>query len=318
MSQAKTKRRLRIERKTQVADDVVEIVLVDPSGEPLPKWEPGAHIVLTLPTGLIRHYSLCGRDRENGSWTIAVHRSPTSRGGSTYIHDELAVGSVISVDGPYNNFPLIQAERYLFLAGGIGITPILSMVRHLRQTEAPDFEFVYCGRRRSLMAYHDEIVSWADSRATIHADDEHGGLVNLQALLDRHEGSTVYCCGPEAMTRAVESVAADSSLVRVERFKSSLQVNTSGDTAFDVIVSGSEHRVRVGPNQSILEALESAGYDLDFDCREGICGTCETRVVKGVPEHRDDVLSETERAENSVMMICVSRAKSDEIVLDLT
>ncbi|MEU1529930.1 PDR/VanB family oxidoreductase [Streptomyces fagopyri] len=310
-------RHLRIEGRRRAADDVVEIRLADAAGEPLPAWEPGAHIVLSLPTGLTRQYSLCGPDREDGSWTIAVHRSPTSRGGSTYVHDELPVGSVVQVAGPHNNFPLVHADRYLFLAGGIGITPILSMVRQLRAAGTPDFEFVYCGRRRSLMAYHDEIVSWADSRITIYADDEQEGLMNLQALLDRHSHSTVYCCGPEGMTRAVEGLAPDPSMVRVERFQASPRTSASDDTGFDVVMSDSGHRVRVGPDQSILEALESEGYDLDFDCRDGICGTCETRVVKGLPEHRDDVLSEAERAENTVMMICVSRAVSAELVLEL-
>lgn len=312
-----TTRRVRVEGRRQVVDDVVEIRLADAAGEPLPAWEPGAHIVLGLPAGLTRQYSLCGPDREDGSWIIAVHRSPTSRGGSTYVHDELDVGSVIPVEGPCNNFPLVRADRYLFLAGGIGITPILSMLRQVRAAGVPDFEFVYCGRRRSLMAYHDEIVSWADSRVTIHADDEQEGLVNLQALLDGHRGWTVYCCGPEAMTRAVEDLALDPSAVRVERFQPSSRAPAPNDTGFDVVISDSGHRVRVGPDQSILEALESEGYDLDFDCRDGICGTCETKVVKGLPDHRDDVLGEAERAGNTVLMICVSRALSEELVLEL-
>lgn len=317
MSGKDTQRHVRIEVRTRVADDVVELRLVDPDGAPLPAWDPGAHIVLDLPTGLTRQYSLCGADRSDGTWTIAIHRSPTSRGGSAYVHDELPVGSVVPVHGPNNNFPLEPADRYLFLAGGIGITPILGMLRQLRAAGVTEFEFVYCGRRRSLMAYHDEIVSWADNRVTIHADDEHEGLLDLQPILDRHRGSTVYCCGPEGMTGAVENLASDPSSVRVERFQSSQRADTSEISAFDVVVSGSGQRVRVGPDQSILEALEGEGYDLDFDCRDGICGTCETRVVKGLPHHRDEVLSESERAENSVMMICVSRAMSEELVLEL-
>jgi ferredoxin-NADP reductase len=317
MSRTGRNRKLRIERKTEVADDVVEILLVDPAGDPLPEWEPGAHVALQLPGGLTRQYSLCGADREDGTWTVAVHRSPTSRGGSSYVHDELGIGSLIPVEGPYNNFPLVEADRYLFIAGGIGITPILTMVRQLRATEAADFEFVYCGRSRSLMAYHDEITSWTDSRVTVHADDEREGVADLTGLLGRCRGSVVYCCGSESMIQAVESRAPDPALVRVERFRSALQADTWGKTAFDVLLSGSDKRVRVGADQSVLEALEGEGHDLDFDCREGICGTCETKVVRGVPEHRDDVLTESERAENSVMMICVSRAKGEEIVLEL-
>ncbi|MEU8949375.1 PDR/VanB family oxidoreductase [Streptomyces sp. NPDC048489] len=310
-------RQVRVDGRRRLADDVVELRLTGAGGERLPAWEPGAHVVLGLPAGLNRQYSLCGADREDGFWTIAVHRSPTSRGGSAYVHDELPVGSVIPVEGPYNNFPLVHADRYLFLAGGIGITPILSMVRQVRAAGVADFEFVYCGRRRSLMACHDEIVSWADSRVTLHADDEHEGLLNLPALLGRHRESTVYCCGPEGMTRAVEDLALDPSLVRVERFQGSQRTPATDDTGFDVVISDSGHRVRVGPDQSILEALESEGYDLDFDCRDGICGTCETRVVKGLPEHRDDVLSAAEHAQNTVMMICVSRALSEELILEL-
>lgn len=317
MSLSDSDRKLRIERKTEVADDVVELMLVDPATEPLPEWEPGTHVVLQLPDGLIRQYSLCGPDRADGTWTIAVHKSPTSRGGSVYVHDELGVGTLIPVSGPYNNFPLVEAERYLLIAGGIGITPILAMVRKLRETGGA-FEFVYCGRRRSLMAYHDEIASWEDSRVSIHADEERGGLLDLATLLEQHRGAVVYCCGPEAMISAVESQAPDPASVRVERFRSSLQNDTSGDTPFDVVLSGSGERHRVGASDSILETLEAAGYDLDFDCREGICSTCETRVVKGTPEHRDQVLSDEEHTENTVMMICVSRARSDEIVLDIS
>jgi ferredoxin-NADP reductase len=309
---------LRVERMTRLADDVVEVQLVDPTGAPLPDWEPGAHVVLRLAEGVNRQYSLCGAADQRHSWTIAVHRSPTSRGGSSYVHDHLRVGSSLPVEGPYNNFPLGEADRYLLLAGGIGITPILAMTRRLRAS-GHAFHLVYCGRSRSVMAYLDEISAWSDDRVTLHADDEQGGPLNLGALLRQHPGALVYCCGPEAMITAVEEQAPDPELVRVERFRAAPQPERASaeDGAFDVVLAGSGQRLRVDTGQTILDVLHRAGHDVPSSCREGICGTCETKVIDGVPDHRDSVLTAAERAEGCSMMICVSRAKSAEIVLDL-
>jgi ferredoxin-NADP reductase len=307
---------VRVAGKRAVAEDVVEVVLTEAAGRELPAWEPGAHVVLDLPNGLRRQYSLCGPDQLSGSWTIAVHRSPTSRGGSAFVHDELAVGDVLAVTGPTNNFPFEPAERILFIAGGIGVTPILPMVRQARLDRAVDLRFLYCGRSRPLMAYCEEIGSWHDDRMLVRPDDEYAGRPDLAEWLALDAGATVYCCGPESMIEAVESLAGDRSLVRVERFRAT-DADTSKDTGFDVIVSGSGQRFRVAAGHSILETLERAGYDLPFSCREGICGTCETVVVKGIPDHRDSVLTDTERAENTVMMVCCSRAQGDELVLEL-
>ena len=190
-------RTLRVERLTRLADDVIEVMLVDPTGSPLPAWQPGAHVVLRLADGLHRQYSLCGDTGTHGSWTVAVHRSPASRGGSSHVHDRLRVDQTLLVDGPYNNFPLVEADRYLLLAGGIGITPILTMARRLRALNVADFELVYCGRSRSVMAYRNEIAGWADGRVTLHADDESGGPLDLAALLAQRPEAVVYCCGPE-------------------------------------------------------------------------------------------------------------------------
>jgi ferredoxin-NADP reductase len=298
-----------------LADGVVEVVLADPAGAPLPDWQPGAHVVLRLADGLSRQYSLCGDPAERGSWTIAVHRSPNSRGGSRYVHDRLRVGSMLPVEGPDNSFPLVRAERYLMVAGGIGITPILAMTRSLRESGA-DFELVYCGRRASLMAYRDEIAAWRDDHVTLHSDEEDGGPLDLRALLATRLGAVVYCCGPEGMIAAVEEAAPDPALVRVERFRAAAAVQGTG-RAFGVVAAGSGERIRVEPGESILDALLRAGRDVPFSCREGICGTCETKVVRGEPDHRDSVLTPEERAENGSMMICVSRSRSPELVLDL-
>jgi ferredoxin-NADP reductase len=308
-------RTLRVQRMAWLAYGVVEVVLTDPSGAPLPDWQPGAHLVLLLADGLSRQYSLCGDPAERGSWTIAVHRAPASRGGSSHVHDRMRVGSLLPVEGPVNNFPLVKADRYLMLAGGIGITPILAMTRSLRESGA-DFELVYCGRRAALMAYRDEVAGWRDDRVTLHADDEDGGPLDLAALVAAQPGALVYCCGPEGMIAAVEEAAADPALVRVERFRAAAIEAPPGD-AFHVVVDGSGERIRVEPDESILTALARAGHDLPSSCREGICGTCETKVVRGEPDHRDAVLTAEERAENGSMMICVSRSRSPELVLDL-
>lgn len=310
-------RTLRVERMTRLADDVVEVLLVDPSGQPLPAWEPGAHVVLHLAEGVRRQYSLCGDPAHDRSWTIAVHRSPTSRGGSSYVHDQLRVCSVLPVEGPINNFPLVDADHYLLLAGGIGITPILAMARRLRAAGA-DFELAYCGRSASVMAYRDEITGWRDDRATLHADDEHGGPLDLGAVLARRPGAVVYCCGPEGMIAAVEQLVPDPALLRVERFRAvPAPSRATEDGAFDVVLAGSGERVRIEPSESIMDGLERVGHVVPFSCREGICGTCETKVIQGEPDHRDSVLTPQERAENCSMMICVSRALGAELVLDL-
>lgn len=316
MQATETQRELVISEKNVVAGDVVELVLSEQDGSKLESWEPGAHITVHLPGGLERQYSLCGADRDAGTWTIAIHRAPESRGGSRHIHDELTVGDMVMVSGPRNNFPLVPHEQYVFIAGGIGVTPILSMVREARAKPDVDFVLLYCGRTRSLMAYRDEIASWSDPRVILHADDENGGPPDLGALLNDHRTAAIYCCGPEALINAVENKSPDPSLVRTERFTATA-VDTSNDTEFDVVISGSGERVRVRKDESILDALSHSGFEVPSSCREGICGTCETAVVAGVPDHRDSILSEQERASGEVMMPCVSRSRTPEIELDL-
>jgi ferredoxin-NADP reductase len=316
MRKTETPRQVSVTAKMQVADDVVELLLAAADDAGLESWEPGAHITLHLPDGQERQYSLCGVDRESGTWTIAVHRAPDSRGGSRLIHDDLSVGDTITVSGPRNNFPLEAHERYVLVAGGIGVTPILAMARELREQPGADFTFLYCGRTRSVMAYAEEIAAWRDARVILHADDERGGPPDLSAFLTGHAGAAIYCCGPEALMNAVTNKAPGPSTIRMERF-SATETDTSNDTEFDVLVSGSGQRVRVAKQESILAALARAGLDVPFSCREGICGTCETAVVSGVPDHRDSVLSGEERAEGALIMPCVSRSHTAEIELDL-
>lgn len=308
---------LRVHRTTWLADGVVQVELRDPDGAELGAWEPGAHLALHLPNGLTRQYSLCGDSADRHTWTVAVLREPVSRGGSSWVHERLTAGSVIDVDPPRNNFALTDAEDYLFIAGGIGITPLLAMIRSVA-AEGKPWRMVYCGRSRRSMAFLPELNSVSDDRITVHADDEQGGPPDVATLLaDVSPGTAVYCCGPEPLIATVEAAAPNPTQVHVERFKPAAPVQSTTDSAFDVVCAGSGTRVRVEPDVSVLDALAFAGMDVPFSCREGICGSCETKVLDGEPDHRDFVLTDAEKQANATMLVCVSRCCSAELVLDL-
>ncbi|WP_084533220.1 PDR/VanB family oxidoreductase [Nocardia fusca] len=312
------RRTLRVQQKTWEADGVISITFADPSGAQLPAWEPGAHLALHLPNGLVREYSLCSDPSDRSCWTVAVLRTPDSRGGSTHIHDLLPVGGLLEVEGPRQNFALDTAARHILVAGGIGITPILSMVRTLHRDGA-NWTLLYTGRSRSTMAFLDEIDSLPADRVTIHADDAAAGRYpDLAGLLGDIDADTVaYCCGPEALMAACRDALPDPGQLRIERFKAPEPIATGEDTAFDVILAGSGRRIPVGPEVSVLSALQNAGVPVESSCTEGICGTCEVGVVKGDVEHRDFLLSPEEQQTGGTMFVCVSRCRSAELVLDL-
>jgi len=297
--------------RREVAVGVVQLELVDPAGAPLPEWAPGAHVDLHLPGGHLRQYSLCGDPADRGRWQVAVLREPEGRGGSACVHDKVAVGDELAVAGPRNYFPLVDAPAHLFVAGGIGITPIRPMIAHLEQRGRP-WRLVYGGRTRASMAYLDELAG--DGRVEICPQDE-VGLLDLDAVLAAAPaGAAVYCCGPEGLLRALEQrVPADR--LHVERFAP--KPVTGVDAPFEVTLASSGRTVPVPAGYSILAALEGAGVGVLSSCQEGTCGTCETGVLEGVPDHRDSVLTPAEQAAGDVMMICVSRAASPRLVLDL-
>ncbi|MGW0182112.1 PDR/VanB family oxidoreductase [Nocardia sp. NPDC003345] len=314
-----TRRTLRVQQKTWEADGVVSVTLTDPAGAELPTWEPGAHLALHLPNGLVREYSLCSDPADRSRYTVAVLRTPDSRGGSAWVHDTLQVGGLLEVEGPRRNFALETAARHILVAGGIGITPILSMVRDLHRDGA-DWTLLYTGRSRSTLAFLDEIGALPADRVTIHADDEAAGRYpDLAGLLAGVEaGAVAYCCGPESLMTAVRDALPDPGQLRIERFKAPEPVATTGaDTAFDVILAGSGRRIPVAPEVSVLSALQNAGVPVESSCTEGICGTCEVGVVKGDIEHRDFLLSPEEQETGGTMFVCVSRCRSAELVLDL-
>ncbi|SDO89554.1 Ferredoxin-NADP reductase [Klenkia soli] len=303
---------LRVAAKERGADGVVVLVLVDPDGGRLPDWTPGSHVDLVLPDGSTRQYSLCGDRWDAHAYRVGVLREPAGRGGSAWVHDELAVGDLVGVGGPRNQFRLVPAPRYLFLAGGIGITPLLPMVEAAHRLGA-DWRLVYGGRARSSMAFLDELARYGD-RVTVWPQDERG-LLPLGDLLTGTD-ARVYACGPAALLDAVEATCPPG-LLRTERFAAKAQGAPVRDLPFTVVLDRTGAEVVVTPQVSVLEAVRAAGVEVLSSCREGTCGTCETTVLAGDPDHRDSVLDEAERAAGDCMFVCVSRSRGDRLVLDL-
>ncbi|MFI5706402.1 PDR/VanB family oxidoreductase [Kribbella sp. NPDC051620] len=305
-----------VSEKLVVADGVIEVRLRNADGAPLPRWQPGAHVDLKVGDCGWRQYSLCGDLHDRSTWRLAILREPDGRGGSRWVHDNLEVGTQLRAIGPRNRFVLEPAHRYLFLAGGIGITPLLPMVAAAEQTGA-DWRMVYGGRRRESMAFAAELSARYGERVEIRPENEFG-LLDLEGLLSEPDGSTfVYCCGPDALLTAVLEQGRirgwDDGDIRVERF-AAVEADAASDQDFVVELASTGQTVTVGAGESILVALRRAGIDPPYSCEEGICGTCVTRVLAGSVEHRDAVLDDHERA--SLMALCVSRS-TGRLVLDL-
>jgi ferredoxin-NADP reductase len=298
------------------AEGVVVLTLADPQGAQLPAWTPGAHIDLLL-DDLVRQYSLCGTPGDQHAWRIAVLLDPNGRGGSRRVHETLQVGGQITVRGPRNHFPLHEVPRYIFIAGGIGITPILPMVAAAADAAA-DWHLYYGGRDQASMAFQDELERHGD-RVTLWPQDTNGLLPLDDILGQPADGTLVYCCGPEGLLTAAEQRCAawPPGSLHLERFAPKPQSEPDQEQPFEVVCQRSGLTVTVPPGQSIIDALDENGVSVLSSCLEGVCGTCETRVLEGIPEHRDSLLSEDEREANEYMMICVGRSKSDRLVLDL-
>lgn len=295
-----------VTRAHMVADGVVSLELADPTGAPLPAWTPGAHVDVHVAPGVVRQYSLCSDPADLSHYRIAVLRVPDGRGGSAAVHDTLRTGSAVTVSAPRNQFELVDAARYVLIAGGIGITPLLPMVHALRAS-GRRWELVYGGRSRSTMAFTDELL---DENVTLYPQDETGRL-DLAALLADREESTVFACGPAGLLDAVRS--AHRGPVHTELFTPDEQ---RGD-AFEVRLARTGLTVTVAEDVTVLDAVRAAGADAPSSCELGICGTCETKVLAGTPDHRDTLLSEAEKAAGDTMLICVSRCRDDVLVLDL-
>jgi len=307
--------RLVVDRRESAADGVVVLDLRDPSGCDLPAWAPGAHIDLAPAAGLVRQYSLCGDPADRTVWRIAVLREPDGRGGSRAVHDTLREGDLVDVDGPRNQFPLEPAPRYLFVAGGIGITPLLPMIAAASSAGAR-WRLHYGGRTRGSMAFRDELVSAYGNKVLICPQDE-SGLLDLDGILAGEPADTpVYCCGPEPLLTAIEQRCAGRRL-HVERFAPKEQGEPVRAESFEVELARTGRTLTVPPGRSILRVIEDAGIELLWSCTEGTCGTCETAVLGGEVDHRDSLLTPEERAANDTMFVCVSRAAGPRLILDL-
>ncbi|RNG34816.1 oxidoreductase [Streptomyces botrytidirepellens] len=304
--------------KERVAQGVVSLTLTRPDGGRLPDWTPGSHIDLVLPEGTTRQYSLCGDRWDAHTYRIAVLREPAGRGGSAYVHDRLRPGDRVGVGGPRNHFPLVPSEKYLFIAGGIGITPLLPMVRQAQLLGA-DWRLLYGGRTRASMAFRQELTDAYGERVHVVPQDELG-LPDLAALLGSPQPDTkVYCCGSAPLLAAVEAACAawPPYALRVERFTAAARSGPVRETPFEVELRRTGRTVTVTPEVSVLEAVRRAGADVLSSCEQGTCGTCLTPVLEGRPDHRDSVLTDQQRRANDCMFVCVSRSCGDRLVLDL-
>ena len=311
--------RLVVSEKTPSADGVVSLVLTRPTGTRLPDWEPGAHIDVTLASGETRQYSLCGDRWDAHRYRIAVLREVAGRGGSAFVHDQLAPGDHVILGGPRNNFPLVPSARYLFVAGGIGITPLLPMITQAEIVGA-DWQLLYGGRRRASMAFLDELAAFGD-RVRVVPEDEAGLLPLAEVLGSPRTDTVVYCCGPGPLLDAVAEVVAlagwEPHRLHTERFSVDELAAPVRAEPFELELARTGITVTVPPELSVLHAARQAGATTLSSCEKGTCGTCETTVLDGVPDHRDSILADHERTAGTCMFPCVSRAASDRLVLDL-
>jgi tetrachlorobenzoquinone reductase len=309
--------RLRLHAATWEAPDIHSYELRPPAGGDLPPFTAGAHIDLTLPSGLVRSYSLVNSQTERHRYVMAIQKDRASRGGSRWLHDNLRIGDLVNVAGPRNNFALNEAASHsILIAGGIGITPILSMIDRL-ETLDRRWQLVYCARKRAGTAFVAALENKPQVR--FNFDEEPGSrMLDIAALVaaapaDAH----FYCCGPLPMLEAFERASASLPRERVHVEYFTAKEAAAREGGFTLVLAKSGREVPVPAGKTILDALHDVGIDVPHSCTEGICGTCETRVLEGIPDHRDLILTADERAANKTMMICCSGSKSEKLVLEL-
>jgi ferredoxin-NADP reductase len=328
---------LRVQEASFVAERVLALALVDPSGALLPHWTPGAHIDLVLPSGAMRSYSLYG-DADRKAYRIAVLHEKDGRGGSSEIHQRQLVGSLLKASAPRNQFELVEAPHYLFIAGGIGVTPLLAMVREVAARRGA-WDMFYLGRHRAGMGFLETLAGCANESGgllDVVSRDERERVSVADMLAHARPDSAIYCCGPDGLLADVEAACQiQGRTLHLERFgRPVLKPNVAvavaqfpvaldsmapcdPDGPFQVELKRTGVTLDIGPEESILDRARTVRSGLTFSCSEGYCGTCETRVILGTPDHRDTVLTDEEKDANATMMICVGRSRTKLLVLDL-
>ena len=307
---------LQVLRKEEVASGIYMFELRHADGRVLPSFTPGAHLTVQTPSGVRRNYSLCSDPAHTGYYQIAVKRDPTGRGGSVSMVDDVQIGQSILVSSPRNNFELSAAKSFIFVAGGIGITPILSMMHHLKRNGG-EFKLYYCTRDEASTAFKEEIETTFGSDALIHHDrGDMNEALDLWPVLEKPGQAHVFCCGPKGLMESVADMSGHwpSGSVHFESFGVDAAA-LAENKPLKVRLAKTGTTIDVEADQTILEALRAIGLRVPSSCESGTCGSCKTRLISGEPEHRDMVLSEDEQADH--IMVCVSRAKSPELVLDL-
>jgi vanillate O-demethylase ferredoxin subunit len=313
---------VRVVRKLREAVDIASFELAAVDGSPLPPFSAGSHIDVHVRDGIVRQYSLCNDPRETHRYLIGVLRDPKSRGGSVAMHDDIREGDVISISEPKNHFPLVPAKRTLLFAGGIGVTPILCMAERLAHTGA-DFEMHYCTRSLERTAFHGRIMASSFAgRVHFHFDagPEEQKLVLPSLIAVPDPDTHIYVCGPggfiEHVVNTAKGLGWSAAQIHLEYFAAKAQ-DTSGDGVFEVKIASSGRIFAVPANKTVVDVLAEHGVQVETSCREGVCGTCITRVLDGIPEHRDVYFTDEERAKNDQFTPCCSRARSGCLVLDL-
>jgi ferredoxin-NADP reductase len=299
------------------ASGVMSLELSAVDGALLPPFDPGAHVDLRLPDGTLRQYSLCGDPSDRSHYRLGV-RAVGGGLSSTFVHRKLRPGELVTVSAPRNNFPLEDAERYIFVAGGIGVTPLIPMMRQASAKGRP-WTLLYCNKRDSDAPFLDEIRALGGD-ISLH-NSEAGTRLDVKTQLAAVQaGAMIYCCGPERLMMAVEEATAawPQDTVRFEWFAPRSRTDEGASGSFEVVCDVSGLTLTVPEDRTVLDVLNDAGIEVPCSCQQGICGTCETRIVSGEVDHRDSILSSAERAANQTMMTCVSRAKAgSRLVLDI-
>jgi ferredoxin-NADP reductase len=307
---------LRLRAMRWEAPGVLSLELAAPDGRDLPPFEPGAHIDLHLPSGTMRQYSLCGDPADRSCYRVGI-RAVDGGMSSQFIHRKLRPGELIRVSAPRNNFELVDAKRYLFVAGGIGITPLIPMMR-AASAKKKLWTLLYCNHRDADAPFLKEIQALGGT-VSLHSSEAGTRLDVAKRLADVQQDTIIYCCGPEKLMIAVEEATAawPEDTVRFEWFSPRRRPDDETSGSFEIVCQQSGVTLTVPPEKSVLDTLNDAGIEVPSSCTQGICGTCEVRVLSGEVDHRDSILSSSERAANQTMMTCVSRAKGARLVLDI-